>query len=136
MDLQRYEQQRRVAEAEIDQLGHVNNVVYLQWIQEIAIAHWNALAPEEEKQTLIWVVTRHEIDYKRPAFRDDELIVRTWVGKTSGLLFERHTEILNAASGTLLVKGRTQWCPIDVARRRPTNVSDEVRRRFSVESGE
>lgn len=113
-------------------LGHVNNVVYLQWIQEIAIAHWSAAAPEEDKKKLIWVVTRHEIDYKRQAFLGDAILIRTWVGRAARLLFERHTEILNERTRTLLVQARTVWCPIDVERRRPTGVSAEVRKRFSI----
>jgi acyl-CoA thioester hydrolase len=57
-----------VAEPDIDQLGHVNNVVYVRWVQEAAIAHWSKLATPDERRRLLWLITRHEIDYKRQAF--------------------------------------------------------------------
>ena len=85
-----------VTEADIDQLGHVNNVVYVRWVQEAAMAHWNVLASEQEKARLTWVVVRHEIDYKRAALLGDQVVARTWVGNADGLAFERHTEMVRA----------------------------------------
>lgn len=120
-----------VAPADIDQLGHVNNVAYLRWVQDIAVAHWRAVAPEEDQKNLIWFVLRHEIDYKQPAFMGDTLVVRTWVGQATRLKFERHTEFIRASDGRLVVKARTIWCPINVATGRPVAVSDALRARFS-----
>ena len=117
---------------DIDLMGHVNNVVYLRWVQELAIAHWQAEAPMEDQAKLLWVVVRHEIDYKRAAFLGDEIIGRTWVGKASRLAFDRHSEILRASDRKVLVRARTVWCPIDPETRKPTDVSPEVRARFSV----
>ncbi|HEX8281671.1 MAG TPA: thioesterase family protein [Chthoniobacterales bacterium] len=125
----------RVGAADIDGQGHVNNVVYLRWAQEVAIAHWEALAPAQAQEEVGWVVLRHEIDYKAPAFRDQELIVRTWVGTVEGLAFERHTEIMKADDGKLLAKARTLWCPIHPATGRPKRVSGEVRELFAVAAG-
>jgi acyl-CoA thioester hydrolase len=121
----------RVGEADIDALGHVNNVVYLRWVQDVAAAHWRALAPEDEQAGLDWVVTRHEIDYKSAAVPGDEIAVRTWVGEAEGLRFDRHTEILRKADGKLLARARTVWCPIDAATGRPRRVSATVRALFS-----
>lgn len=121
----------RVGEADIDALGHVNNVVYLRWVQDVAAAHWRALAPEEEQASLVWVVTRHEIDYKSAAVLGDEVAVRTWVGEAEGLRFDRHTEILRKTDGKLLARARTVWCPIDAATGRPRRVSATVRELFS-----
>lgn len=117
---------------DIDQLNHVNNVVYLRWVQEAAIAHWTAKASREAQEALFWVVVRHEIDYKRPALAGDGIIARTWVGPASQRTFERNTEILRAGDRTLLARARTLWCPMDLRTGRPTQVSDEVRAAFSV----
>jgi len=129
----RYEMRIEVDESDIDELGHVNNVVYVRWVQDVAVAHWRAAAPAKDQENLRWVVMRHEIDYKRPAFVEDEIIAATWVGKASKLAFERHTELYRAADRNLLVKARTLWCPIDVKTGKPTQVSTEVRKRFSTE---
>lgn len=67
----------QVVEADIDLMGHVNNIVYLRWVQEVATAHWNAAATEQQKTDYAWVVLRHEIDYKRPALLSEALEART-----------------------------------------------------------
>jgi acyl-CoA thioester hydrolase len=121
----------RVGEEDIDQLGHVNNVVYVRWVQEAAIAHWNVLASEKEQTKLRWVVLRHEINYKRVAFLNDAIVALTWVGRAEGLAFERNTEILRADDRRLLARARTLWCPVDAKTLRPTEPGDEVRARFS-----
>lgn len=120
-----------VEPADIDQLGHVNNVTYVRWVQDIAVAHWTAKASHEARQKLLWLVLRHEIDYKKPSFLGESLIARTWVGEAARLKFERHTEFLRASDGVLLAKARTIWCPIDALTGRPTPVSEEVRAAFS-----
>jgi acyl-CoA thioester hydrolase len=124
----------RVTESDIDTLGHVNNVVYLKWVQDVAASHWRCLAPEEEQSGLVWVVTRHEIDYKSAAVLGDEVSVRTWVGEAEGLRFDRHTEVLRKADGKLLARARTVWCPIDAKTGRPRRVSPTVRELFSTGS--
>ncbi len=121
-----------VEPADIDELGHVNNVVYLRWVQEAAGAHWNALAPEADRAELRWIVLRHEIDYKRPAHLGDAIVARTWVGGATRVRFARHTELLRASDRLLLAKALTLWCPIDARTGRPAAVSAEVRARFSV----
>ena len=125
-----------VEAADIDPLGHVNNVVYLRWVQDAAIAHWRAAASAEDQKKLLWVVVRHEIDYKRPAFLDDEILARTWVGTATQRAFDRHTELLRRKDMRVLAQVRTVWCPIDAKTGKPTDVSDEVRARFSVEPAE
>jgi acyl-CoA thioester hydrolase len=120
-----------VLAADIDELGHVNNTVYLRWVQDAATAHWQAIASAEDQAAIVWVVMRHEIDYKAPAFADDEVLLRTWVGTASRLTFERHTEICRARDRQLLSQARTLWCPISTATGRPTRVPPEVRERFS-----
>src|SRR5947209_8356625 len=120
-----------VEPADIDQLGHVNNVTYLRWVQDIAVAHWTAVAPEEDQKKLLWVVLRHEIDYRYPAFAGDTITARTWVGQATRLKFERHTEFVRQKDGKLLAKARTIWCPIDAASGKPVSVRTELRASFS-----
>ena len=126
----------RVGSEDIDGQGHVNNVVYLRWAQEVATAHWETLAPAEALESVAWVVLRHEIDYKAPALLGDELRVRTWVGTLEGLSFERHTEIVRAADEKLLARARTLWCPINPQTGGPKRVSAEVRAAFSRAAGQ
>jgi acyl-ACP thioesterase len=77
---------------DIDELGHVNNVSYVRWVQDVAVAHWRSAAPAEDQAKLLWVVVRHEIDYKQAAFLGDEILARTWVGGATRITFERHTD--------------------------------------------
>jgi acyl-CoA thioester hydrolase len=120
-----------VLPSDIDEQNHVNNTVYLRWVQDVATAHWQALASAEAQAAIGWVVLRHEIDYKTPAMLDDEIVLRTWVGKATRLTFERFTEIRRASDRQLLSQARTLWCPIDMQNGRPMRVSVEVRARFS-----
>jgi acyl-CoA thioester hydrolase len=122
-----------IAGQDIDHLGHVNNVTYLRWVQEVAEAHWKAAAPLADQARTLWVVVRHEIDYKRPARLGDTVVARTWVGSATRVKFERFTELLRASDRTLLAKARTLWCSVDAGTLRPAAVSDEVRKVFSVE---
>ena len=127
-----YEIELDVVPADIDQLGHVNNVVYLRWVQEAAVAHWTAAATEQEQRTFLWVVVRHEIDYKRPALAGDTIVARTWVGTAARRTFERHTELRRKADGKLLAKARSLWCPISPDTKQPVDVGPETFARFSV----
>ena len=117
---------------DIDGQNHVNNTVYLRWVQEVATAHWRAIAPTEALDVIGWVALRHEIDYKAPGKLGDEVLLRTWVGKASRLTFERFTEVRRKSDHQLLAQARTLWCPINPATGRPTRVSADVRAQFSV----
>jgi acyl-CoA thioester hydrolase len=116
---------------DIDEQNHVNNTVYLRWVQEVATAHWRTIASPEAQGTIGWVVLRHEIDYKAPAAHGDKIVLRTWVGKATRLTFERFTEIRRNSDGRLLSKARTLWCPINAHTSRPARVPQEVRAQFS-----
>jgi len=123
-----------VQPADLDEMGHVNNVTYLRWVQDAAAAHWRALAPAADQARIAWIVLHHEIDYKHAAYLGDGITARTWVGAASRVRFERHTELLRARDRCLLAKARSIWCPIDIETRRPVNVSPELRARFSRQS--
>ena len=132
MTTERFEILIDVQPNDIDVQGHVNNVVYLRWVQDAAIAHWSSIAPHHEQEKLIWVVRRHEMDYKKPAIQGDTIRVQTWIGAASRLAFDRHTEMLRASDSRVLALARTVWCPIDRKSGRPTDVSPEIRSLFSV----
>ena len=131
MSNQTFEMPARVQPADVDGLNHVNNIVYLRWVQDVAAAHWFAAAPAEDQAGLVWMVVRHEIDYVSPALPDDELILHTRVGEAIGLRFERLTEILRAGDRKVLAKARTLWVPVDPKSGRPKRVSAAVRELFS-----
>ena len=110
----------------IDELGHVNNAVWVQWIQAVATSHWYAAAPEPYRDAFIWVVIRHEIDYLRPALVGDVVTGRTWVDEApKGARFDRFMEF-TGADGKVLVKARTTWAMLDKASGRPQRITTEI----------
>lgn len=113
---------------DIDEQGHVNNVAFVRWVQDIAVAHWRHSATEEQLAKYSWVAVRHEIDYKKPAFENEAITATTWVGEWTHVTCERFTEIHRGDD--LLVKGRTVWCMIDRETLKPTRITSELIDRF------
>jgi acyl-CoA thioester hydrolase len=109
----------------IDELGHVNNAVWVQWIQQVAVAHWQAVADPAHRDAFYWVVVRHEIDYLRAAHAGDRITGRTWVGDAQGARFDRFVEF-TGSDGKACVRAKTQWAIIDKALGRPIRVPPEV----------
>lgn len=111
---------------DIDRQGHVNNVAFVRYVQEAAVAHWQAAAPADLRAAFTWVVRRHEVEYLKPGLPGDALVARTWVGEPSGATWERFTEVARAADGTLLVTARTVWVLLDAATGRPRRVDPRM----------
>lgn len=110
----------------IDELGHVNNAVWVQWIQRVAVAHWDLLADPVHKAAYYWVVVRHEIDYLRAAHQGETLIARTWVADApKGARFDRFVEFTGPEE-KICVRAKTQWAIIDKSLGRPIRVPSEV----------
>ena len=110
----------------IDELGHVNNAVWVQWIQQVAVAHWQAVADDAHKDAYFWVVVRHEIDYLRAAHQGDRITARTWVGDApKGARFDRFVEF-TGADGKVCLRAKTSWAIIDKASGKPIRVPPEV----------
>jgi acyl-CoA thioester hydrolase len=110
----------------IDELGHVNNAVWVQWIQQVALAHWYALADPANQERYFWVIVRHEIDYLRPAFAGDRVTGRTWVGESpKGARFDRHMEFVGE-DGKVRVRAVTIWAMIDKSSGRPHRITPEI----------
>jgi acyl-CoA thioester hydrolase len=114
------------APADIDELGHVNNLVWLRWVQELATAHWETVAPPEHRDAFIWVVTRHEIDYRGNVAQGEEVAGETWVpGVPQGARFDRHFRFIGA-DGRVKVEGVTTWALLDRASGRLLRVRREI----------
>ena len=110
----------------IDELGHVNNAVWVQWIQDVAVAHWRAVADPAHDAAYYWVVVRHEIDYLRAVLPGETVTARTWIdGPPKGARSTRVMEFLGA-DGKARVRAWTQWAIIDKAAGRAIRVPREV----------
>lgn len=114
---------------DFDANGHVNNVVYLRWIQDIATAHWRSVMDAETQSKWGWVVLRHEIDYRRALLPGEAALARTWVGAHKGPRFIRHVRI-DGPDGEICAQASSEWCLIDAATRRPTRVPAWMVERF------
>lgn len=116
--------------SDIDENGHVNNVVYAGWIQDMAIAHWRARQPADEQELWAWIVLRHEIDYRRPLMPGETATARTWVADApEGPRFDRFVRI-DGPDGAMCAQARTTWCLIDSATGRPRRVTSKIVERF------
>ncbi|HEY6870014.1 MAG TPA: acyl-CoA thioesterase [Novosphingobium sp.] len=110
----------------IDELGHVNNAVWVQWMEAIATAHWEAIAPPEHVASYAWVVTRHEIDYRGNISEGESVTAETFIPEgPSGARFDRRVDFRNAA-GKVIVSARTTWAMIERASGRLMRVPPEV----------
>jgi acyl-CoA thioester hydrolase len=111
---------------DIDELNHVNNVIYLRWVQDAAFAHWNTAASEDLKAKCKWVVLRHEIDYHMPALPGDIIEACTWIDHAEGPRQRRYVAILRNADQKILASATTFWCLLDAQSNRPRKISPEI----------
>ncbi|MFN4240161.1 MAG: acyl-CoA thioesterase [Erythrobacter cryptus] len=110
----------------IDELGHVNNTVWVQWIQDMATAHWDAAARPEDRAAFFWVVVRHEIDYRGNVGLGETVHAETWIeGPAKGAKSLRRVEFSDA-SGRRLVSAATTWAMLERASGRLARVRPEV----------
>ncbi len=125
-----FEQRFCVRPEDIDVQNHASNIAYLKWTQDVAVSHWRARATLEQQEDLTWVVIRHEIDYFKPSFLGQELLLRTWIGKASAATCERFTEIWRPSDEQLLAKVRSVWCLLDRHTFRPRRITADLVSRF------
>ena len=111
---------------DIDELGHVNNAVYVNWIQDAATEHWRAIADQAVQDKYIWFCSRHEIDYKQQLFVDQQVEIRTWLGKAVGARFDRHVDIRKKGSSKASVLAKTTWVLISKNSGRPIRIQPEI----------
>ena len=122
-----------VSDADIDRLGHANNVAILKWIQDVAEAHSASVGfPMEayERMGAAFVVRRHEVDYLRPAMHGERVRLRTWVDAAKGVSCTRSTEITSVEGGHVVAKALTTWVFAELATLRIVRIPDEVRVAF------
>jgi acyl-CoA thioester hydrolase len=114
---------------DIDELGHVNNVVYLRWVQQVASAHWQSKSQRVITDKYLWVVLRHEIDYLKPALLNDKIKAQTWVSSMDGVKSVRNVKFM--ANGNDLAVAKTVWCLLDSTSMKPKRIGDDIRNIFS-----
>lgn len=123
-----------VPESAVDQNGHVNNVVYVQWMQDVAVLHSDSVggtkAMHESGGT--WVVHSHKIEYLSPAFAGEDLVALTWVVNFRRVRSIRRHKFFRKSDNILLAKGETEWVFVDVESGRPRMIPDEVMQLFSL----
>lgn len=116
-----------VAAGDIDELGHVNNIVYLRYAQDIATAHWRARAAPEDVRAFVWVVARHEVDYRAPLELGDQVEVRTWVDDAPrGATWARFIEVAKQGQDKPAAQIKSTWVLLDASTRRPRRVTQEM----------
>ena len=124
-----FEYEIEVVPDDIDELGHVNNVVYLRWVQQVAAAHWDSKALKAVTGKYLWVVLRHEIDYLKPALLNDKIRAQTWVSSMAGVKSIRHVKFM--ANGNDLAEAKTVWCLLDAISMKPKRIGDDIKSIFS-----
>ena len=122
----------------LDENGHVNNVRYVQWMQEAAVRHYESIGgiPPTQAIGATWVVRSHNIEYLRPAFAGDRIEVQTWVVNIRRVRSLRRYRFVRVPDGKLLVKGETDWVFVDAKTGAPRLVPDEIIRIFPLQPEE
>lgn len=115
---------------DFDELGHINNVVYLQWVQDVAEAHWKNISGTDDDQINLWVALRHEIDYKKEIKPNEKVVAETWVASMEGVKSERMTRIFNPDNNQTKAEARTFWCLLDAKTKRPKRIPEEMKRLY------
>ncbi len=121
-----YETTLVVTKEHIDDLNHVNNVHYVQWVQDIAKAHWQSKASVDLQTQYSWFLLSHFIEYKSAAFLNDTINLKTYIAKAEGVTYTRIVEMYNASTNKILAKSETKWCFMNAKTQRPTRIPKEI----------
>ncbi|MEO0573659.1 MAG: acyl-ACP thioesterase domain-containing protein [Bacteroidota bacterium] len=121
-----YEKTLTVTSNDLDELNHVNNIRYIDWVQQISKEHWEKVTSQEIRNELIWVVRKHEVNYFKSAVLEDVLTLHTYISQNKGPISTRIVEIWNNKTNTLLVKASTDWCLLDASNFRPKRVPEHI----------
>ena len=120
-----------VSKEDIVDLNHVNNVRYVQWVQDIAKEHWLTYVSKEILETYSWFLVNHFIEYKSQALLGDKLLIKTYVPKVEGVSTIRHVEITNSETNQLIVNSKAKWCLINSKTQRPARITSEIAKLFN-----
>ncbi|NQU33353.1 MAG: acyl-CoA thioesterase [Bacteroidetes bacterium] len=125
--MNKYSIDYKVVPEDIDELNHVNNIRYLEWVQDISKEHWfRAIEGKIHPKKYIWVIASHHLDYLRPALLNDELEIETFVKDFEGKFSHRTVRVKNKETGKLLFKSLTKWCLVEVSSGSTINVTDDI----------
>ncbi len=128
--MQVFEKDILVSESDLDQLQHVNNVRYVQWVQDMAEAHWLSRANDHILNKYFWVLIDHHIQYKGEAKLGETVTAKTYVASSEGVISTRVVEMFNKESDKLIVKSVTKWCLMDMDSKRPSRITTELKELF------
>ena len=128
-----YSKTYKIPKSAIDENGHVNNVAYVQWMQDIAVEHYSSIGGViAQGPTATWVVREHKIEYLLPAFAGEEIEIKTWVENVRRVRSLRKYEFVRKTDGKVLVRGETDWVFVDVKTGAPRAIPEEVSRVFLI----
>jgi len=131
--MQYFENTIQVHADDLDDLEHVNNIRYIDWVQDISKAHWNAVISEEVRATMAWVVLHHDIRYKGAAKLTDTLIIRTHIASSKGAISTRVVDIIQQKTNEILVQAKTQWCLLNKTTYKPIRIPESVKKAFEAQ---
>ncbi|RNC87027.1 MAG: acyl-CoA thioesterase [Winogradskyella sp.] len=124
--MQIFQKEIVVSDSDLDQLNHVNNVRYVQWVQDIAEEHWLKSASTSILNNFYWVLIKHTIDYKGQAFLGDTILIKTFVVSSEGVSSVRKVEMYHQKTNKLIISSETKWCLIDAKTHRPTRITEGI----------
>jgi len=128
-----YSRSFTIPEDAIDENGHVNNVAYVQWMQDIAVEHYSSIGGiEAQGDDATWVVREHRVEYLLPAYAGEEIEIRTWVENIRRVRSLRKYEFIRKSDSRVLVKGETDWVYVDVKTGRPLPIPEKVSQVFNI----
>jgi len=122
-----YERCLTVPAEVIDGNGHVNNVAYVQWMQDVATLHFEAMggAKMMTAHGAVWVARSHQIEYLRPVFEGDELVMKTWIATLERVKSLRRYEFV--VDGKTIARGETDWVFVDAENGRPKRIPEGMK---------
>lgn len=126
MSNQKFQQEITVPPSAIDHMGHVNNVQYLQWVQDIAAAHWQTESTEAWREKYAWVALEHHINYHNPAFEGEQLLLETWIERFEGVKSIRKTKISRPQDSKTMATATTHWCLLSMPSGKPLRIPQEI----------
>ena len=126
-----YKKSIQVTQEDLDELQHVNNVRYLEWVQDISKEHWESKVGKKVLDEIIWVVRNHNITYYESALPNESIEITTKVKQWRGPISIRQVEMKSNKSGKVLVKASTEWCALHPKTLKPIRVPEDIQQLFS-----
>lgn len=129
--MQVYQKKITVIKDHLDELNHVNNVRYVQWVQDIAKEHWLQNVTKDILNSYFWVLINHNISYQGPALLGDSIVLKTYILKSEGVSSIRKVEMYNETTSKQIISSETTWCFMNAKTKRPTRIIPEIANLFN-----